>query len=70
MSNISISQVTYLGHIFLADGMEPDPKVSAAQEWVAPIDSTSTKSFVGLASIYSLLCRHRSSTLLSNKQWS
>ena len=50
---IGMSQVTYLGHVFSARGMEPDPqKVSAVQGWNTPTDASSLRSFLGLASYY------------------
>ena len=50
---IAMSQVTYLGHIFSAGGMEPDPqKVAAVKEWSKPTNVSSLLSFLGLASYY------------------
>jgi len=35
--HIGLSQVTYLGHVFAAEGMGPDPqKVSAVGDWLIP----------------------------------
>ena len=50
---IGLSQVTYLGHTFTADGMSPEPqKVSVIHDWAVPTDTTTLKSFLGLASYY------------------
>ena len=50
---IGMSQVTYLGHVFSARGMEPDPqKVSEVQGWNTLTDASSLRSFLGLASYY------------------
>ena len=51
--HIGLSQVTYLGHVFSAAGMGPDPhKVSAVRDWMTPTDQASLRSFLGLASYY------------------
>lgn len=51
--HIGLSQVTYLGHTFTADGMSPEPqKVSVIRDWAVPTDTTTLKSFLGLASYY------------------
>ena len=50
---IGLTQVTYLGHVFSADEMGPDPnKITAVQDWVTPTNYISTKSFLGLVSYY------------------
>ena len=52
---IGLSQVTNLGHIFTADGMSPEPqKVSVICDWAVLTDTTTLKSFLGLASYYRL----------------
>ena len=51
--HIGLSQVTYLSHVFSAEGMRPDrQKVSAVCDWVTPTDPASLRSFLGLASYY------------------
>ena len=51
--NIGVREVKYLGHIFSEKGMEPDPqKISAVHDWPAPVDVSSLRSFLGLASYY------------------
>ena len=51
--HIGLSQVTYLGHVFSAGGMGPDPqKVSAVHDWATPTDPAHLRSFLGLASYY------------------
>ena len=36
--HIGLSQVTYLGHVFSATGMGPDPhKVSAVRDWMTQL---------------------------------
>ena len=43
----------YLGHIFSADGIQPDPdKVLAVQAWPTPTNVTTLRQFLGLASYY------------------
>ena len=50
---IGISKVCYLGHIFSASGMQPDPnKVHAVQAWPKPTDVTTLRQFLGFASYY------------------
>ena len=50
---IGMSSVTYLGHVFSAQGMAPDPnKLQAVQEWSAPRNVTDVRQFLGLASYY------------------
>ena len=45
--------ISYLGHVFSAEGMGPDPqKVSAVCDWMVPTDPASLQSFLGLASYY------------------
>ena len=45
--------VCYLGHIFSADGIQPDPnKVHAVQAWPTPTNVTTLRQFLGLASYY------------------
>jgi hypothetical protein len=51
--HLGLSQVTYLGHIFSATGMKPDPsKLSAIQDWPMPTSVSGVRSFLGLASYY------------------
>ena len=39
-----MTSVTYLGHVFSAQGMEPDPnKVRAVQEWPTPSSITDVR---------------------------
>ena len=43
----------YLGHIFSASGIQPDPnKVHAVQAWPTPTDVTTLHQFLGFASYY------------------
>ena len=51
--HIGVSQVTYLGHVFSSQGMEPDPqKLAAVSNWTTPTDISTLRSFLGLASYY------------------
>ena len=51
--HLGLLQVTYLGHIFSATGMKPDPsKLSAIQDWPMPTSVSEVHSFLGLASYY------------------
>ena len=51
--SIGMSQVSYLGHIFSASGMGPDPqKVKAIQDWPTPSDVTALRQFLGHSSQY------------------
>jgi len=51
--HIGMDKVTYLGHEFLAAGMEPEKqKVTVVQEWETPKDVTDLRSFLGLVSYY------------------
>ena len=51
--SIGVPKVCYLGHIFSADGIQPDPnKVHAVQSWPTPCDFTTLCQFLGLASYY------------------
>ena len=48
-----MSEVSYLGHVFSAQGMRPDEgKVRRVQEWPVPTDVMAVKQFLGLASLY------------------
>ena len=56
---IGMSSVTYLGHVFSAQGMAPDPnKLQADQEWPAPCNVTDVRQFLGLASYYHCCIPH------------
>ena len=51
--SIGVPKVSYLGHIFSADGIQPDPnKVHAVQAWPTPTNVTTLRQFLGLASYY------------------
>ena len=51
--HIGLTNVSYLGHVFSATGMSPDPKkVQAVKEWPVPINATEVRQFLGLASYY------------------
>jgi len=50
---IGMSSVTYLGHVFSANGMSPDPaKIEAVQAWVVSNDVKGLRQFLGLLSYY------------------
>ena len=50
---IGVPKVCYLGHIFSASGIQPDPnKVHAVQAWPTPTDVTTLRQFLGFASYY------------------
>ena len=50
---IGLPSVTYLGHVFSATGMSPDPeKISAVHNWPSPTEVGTLRSFLGLASYY------------------
>ena len=50
---IGMTSVAYLGHVFSAKGMAPDPnKIQAVQEWPAPSTIAGVRQFLGLASYY------------------
>ena len=50
---IGVPRVCYLGHIFLASGIQPDPnKVYAVQAWLKLTDVTTLRQFLGFASYY------------------
>ena len=45
--------MTYLGHVFPANGMRPDEKkIAAVKDWPTPKDATEVHQFLGLASYY------------------
>jgi len=51
--HIALSQVSYLGRVFSAAGMSPDPqKVSAMSSWKTPTTVEEIGKFIGLASYY------------------
>ena len=51
--DIGMSSVQYLGHVFSASGMSPDPnKVKAVADWPVPTNVTEVRQFLGLASYY------------------
>lgn len=57
--HIGLSQVSYLGHTFSADGVAPDKnKVQAVQDWPTPTDVVTLRQFLGLASYYRRYIRH------------
>ncbi|GFU55803.1 retrovirus-related Pol polyprotein from transposon 412 [Trichonephila clavipes] len=46
-------EVTYLGHINLAEGVRTDPdKISAVKDWNCPTDVHQLRSFLGLCTYY------------------
>ena len=51
--HIGLTQVTYLGHVFSAKGMSPDPrKTQAIVEWPRPTNVAQVRQFIALASYY------------------
>ena len=51
--HIGMTEVPYLGHVFLVTGMAPDQeKVQAINEWPIPSNVTEIRHFLGLASYY------------------
>ena len=51
--HIGLSQVSYLGHVFSANGVAPDNnKVQVVQDWPTPKDVVTLRQFLGLASYY------------------
>ena len=51
--DIEMSSIQYLGHVFSANGMSPDPnKVKAVADWPVPTNVTEVCQFLGLASYY------------------
>ena len=51
--HIGLAKVTYLGHIFSANGMKPDPcKISVITKWPTPANAEEVRRFLGLASYY------------------
>ena len=50
---ISMTSVAYLGHVFSANGMAPNPnKIQAVQEWPVPSTIAGVQQFLGLAFYY------------------
>ena len=48
-----LKEVSFLGHIVLADGIRVDPaKIEAVVSWKPPRNVTEVRSFLGLASYY------------------
>ena len=57
--HIGMSTVQYLGHVFSACGMSPDPKkVQVVVDWPAPTSATEVRQFLGLASYYRRYIQH------------
>ncbi|KZR99966.1 Uncharacterized protein APZ42_003943, partial [Daphnia magna] len=51
--NFCVSHVKFLGHLVDGDGLRPDQqKIAALDKFPTPVDVTSLKSFLGLASYY------------------
>ena len=51
--HLAMPKVSYLGHVFSATGMSPDPqKVAAVKEWLPPTNAEEVRKFLGLASYY------------------
>ena len=51
--HIGMHSVSYLGHIFSASGMAPDPKkTQAIEQWPTPANVKDVRQFLGLASYY------------------
>ena len=49
--HVGMARVIYLGHVFLAAGVEPDPqKVAAVRDWTTLTNVSDLQSFLGLAS--------------------
>ena len=56
---IGMKTIAYLGHVFSAQGMAPDPsKIQAVQEWPVPSNITDVRQFLGLASYYRRYIQH------------
>ncbi|KII73811.1 Transposon Ty3-I Gag-Pol polyprotein [Thelohanellus kitauei] len=50
---IAVSKVSYLGHVFSAEGMTTDEeKVKAVKNWPTPANKKELQKFIGLASYY------------------
>ena len=51
--HIGLPSVRYLGHVFSAKGMSPDPsKIQDITDWPSPTNPTEVRQFLGLASYY------------------
>ena len=50
---IGVKEVSYLGHVFSANGMSPDmEKIKIIQQWPQPTTISDVRRFHGLASYY------------------
>ncbi len=48
-----MSEISFLGHIVLAEGIRVDPKkIEAVMEWKPPRNTSEVRSFLGLAGYY------------------
>ncbi|KAF4649929.1 hypothetical protein FOZ61_000825 [Perkinsus olseni] len=59
--SLGLRKVVYLGHVYGADGMSPDPtKVDSIVRWPVPRTSSELRSFLGLAGYYRHFIPHYS----------
>ena len=57
--HIGMTTVQYLGHVFSAGGMSPDPKkVQVVLDWPTPTSATEVRQFLGLVSYYRRYIQH------------